>query len=153
MARAMLSFGMFTDLASATMVRSRGFIAGSPPPVRAATVSSLMMRVKMRPRLASSAPFLCLMECHLEWPDIRADSSSRCGRVSRQLCRAAGQDHPGIGAVVPLPPVVVAEDRLDLETGALEAPSERRQIDRPERQREAPARLRPAAALDEFLVE
>ena len=37
---------------------------------RAATVSSLMMRVKTLPRLASSAPFLCLMECHLEWPDM-----------------------------------------------------------------------------------
>src|SRR5512133_788071 len=67
----MFSAGMFTDLASAMIVRSRGFESGSPPPARAATAISLMMRVKMRPRFASAAPFLCLMVCHLEWPDIR----------------------------------------------------------------------------------
>src|SRR5918996_1787366 len=70
MARLMLSAGMFTDFASATIVRSRGLLSGSPPPARAATVSSLMMRVKTFPRLASAAPFLCLIVCHLEWPDI-----------------------------------------------------------------------------------
>src|SRR3954464_5144337 len=149
----MLSFGMLAALASATMVRSRGFIAGSPPPTRAATVSSLMMRVKILPRLASRAPFLCLMECHLEWPDITADSSSRRRRLSRQLCRAARQDHPGVGAIVPWAAVVVAEDRLDLETGALQATSQRRQIDRAERQREATTRPGPAASFDELLVE
>jgi hypothetical protein len=31
----------------------------------------LMRRVKILPRLASAAPFLCLIVCHLEWPDIR----------------------------------------------------------------------------------
>jgi hypothetical protein len=29
-----------------------------------------MMRVKIFPRFASAAPFLCLMVCHLEWPDM-----------------------------------------------------------------------------------
>jgi hypothetical protein len=29
-----------------------------------------MMRVKTFPRLASAAPFLCLMVCHFEWPDM-----------------------------------------------------------------------------------
>src|SRR5215471_855539 len=66
----MLSAGMLTDLASATIVRRRGLESMSPPPLRAATVSSLMMRVKIFPRLASAAPFLCLMVCHLEWPDM-----------------------------------------------------------------------------------
>ena len=66
----MLSAGMFTDFASATIVRSRGLLSMSPPPARAATVNSLMMRVKTLPRLASAAPFLCLMVCHLEWPDM-----------------------------------------------------------------------------------
>src|SRR5947207_15385152 len=70
MARLMFSAGMFSDLASAMMVRRRGFMSGSPPPARAATVSSLMIRVKILPRLASRAPFLCLMEAHLEWPDM-----------------------------------------------------------------------------------
>ena len=67
----MFSAGMLTDLASAMIVLSRGFESGSPPPARAATAISLMIRVKMRPRLASAAPFLCLIVCHLEWPDIR----------------------------------------------------------------------------------
>ena len=52
------------------IVRRRGFMSGSPPPARAATVSSLMRRVKILPRLASRAPFLCLIEAHLEWPDM-----------------------------------------------------------------------------------
>jgi hypothetical protein len=71
MARSMFSRGMLLALASATIVRSRGFMSGSPPPERAATVSSLMSRVKTLPRLASAAPFLCLIVCHLEWPDMR----------------------------------------------------------------------------------
>src|SRR6476659_8884745 len=66
----MLSAGMLTDFASATIVRRRGLVSMSPPPFRAATVNSLMMRVKILPRLASAAPFLCLMVCHLEWPDM-----------------------------------------------------------------------------------
>src|SRR5688500_19012260 len=66
----MLSAGMLTDFASAMIVRRRGFESGSPPPARAATVNSLMIRVKTLPRLASAAPFLCLMVCHLEWPDM-----------------------------------------------------------------------------------
>src|SRR5919201_956375 len=70
MARLMLSAGMLTDLASAMIVRSLGLLSGSPPPLRAATVNSLMIRVKTLPRLASAAPFLCLIVCHLEWPDM-----------------------------------------------------------------------------------
>ena len=45
-------------------------MSGSPPPARAATVNSLMRRVKILPRLASSAPFLCLIDAHFEWPDM-----------------------------------------------------------------------------------
>ena len=50
-------------------VRRRGFISGSPP-LRAAIMISLMMRVNILPRFASVAAFLCLMVAHLEWPDI-----------------------------------------------------------------------------------
>src|SRR6188768_1833068 len=121
----MLSLGMLAALASATTVRSRGFIAGSPPPTRAATVSSLMMRVKILPRLASRAPFLCLMECHLEWPDMTADFTSLPRRVSPFVCRPGGraprENHPGVGPVVPVPAVVIAQDGLDLEPGPFEA--------------------------------
>src|SRR5262245_47218991 len=70
MARLMLSAGMFTDLALSTAVRRRGLEPGSPPPMRAAMDISRMILVKILPRLASRAPFLCLMECHLECPDM-----------------------------------------------------------------------------------
>src|SRR5437588_1638008 len=69
MARLMLSAGIFSALAAATALRSRGFFSGSPPDF-AAMVISLIRRVKILPRLASRAPFLCLIVAHLEWPDI-----------------------------------------------------------------------------------
>src|SRR5512141_2375496 len=75
MARSMLSFGMLLALASAMAARSRGLPFGSPPPIRAATVISFRMRVKILPRFASAAPFLCLMVLHLLWPDIAGCSS------------------------------------------------------------------------------
>src|SRR5215469_2636702 len=70
MARLMLSAGMFSALAAATAVRKRGFLSTSPP-LFAAMLISFNSRVKILPRLASSAPFLCLMVAHLEWPDMR----------------------------------------------------------------------------------
>src|SRR5690348_8467734 len=99
----MLSAGMLTDLASAMIVRSRGLLSASPPPLRAATVSSLMMRVKILPRLASAAPFLCLIVCHLEWPDMRKpprkpeENAQRCYHGGRGSAAASEQD-PGVGA-------------------------------------------------------
>src|SRR6186713_3335872 len=66
----MLSAGMLTLLALSMIVLSLGLPSGSPPPMRAATVISLIMLVKILPRLASSAPFLCLILCHFECPDI-----------------------------------------------------------------------------------
>src|SRR5258708_1999737 len=69
MARLMLSAGMFSDFAARIAVRSRGFISGSPPDFAAIAIS-LIRRVKILPRLASSAPFLCLIVAHFECPDI-----------------------------------------------------------------------------------
>src|SRR5262245_48299396 len=102
----MFSRGMLLALASATIVRSRGFMSGSPPPARAATVNSLIRRVKIFPRLASAAPFLCLMECHLECPDIA------------EILPLSRQDDPDIGALVPGAAVVIAQHGLHGETGA-----------------------------------
>src|SRR3954470_2122328 len=96
MARLMFSAGMFTALASAMIVRSRGFISGSPPPLRAATVNSLMTRVNTLPRFASAAPFLCLIVCHLEWPDM-AELPERQGRRGREILTDAGLRAPGSG--------------------------------------------------------
>src|SRR5271169_259771 len=77
MARLMFSAGMLAALASVTALRRRGFMSGSPPPLRAAIMISLIMRVNAFPRLASVAAFLCLMVAHLECPDMVKTSSSR----------------------------------------------------------------------------
>src|SRR5215475_6146950 len=69
MARLILSAGIFSALAAATAVRRRGFPSGSPPAL-AAIVISLIRRVKILPRFASRAPFLCLIVAHFEWPDM-----------------------------------------------------------------------------------
>src|SRR5689334_13960821 len=61
---------MFSALAAAMAVRRRGLPSGSPPPLFAAMVISLIRRVNILPRLASSAPFLCLIVAHFEWPDM-----------------------------------------------------------------------------------
>src|SRR5258708_35804011 len=70
MARLILSCGMFSALAAAMAPRRRGLPSASPPPDLAAIVISLIRRVKILPRLASSAPFLCLIVAHLLWPDM-----------------------------------------------------------------------------------
>src|SRR5688572_11755713 len=61
---------MFPALASRMAFRRRALPSRSPPPERAATVISLMNFVNNLPRLASRAPFLCLILCHFECPDI-----------------------------------------------------------------------------------
>src|SRR6266446_8246457 len=70
MARLMLSAGIFSALATTMAPRRRGLESGSPPPFFAAILISLIRRVKILPRLASSAPFLCLIVAHFEWPDM-----------------------------------------------------------------------------------
>src|SRR6201984_3885520 len=70
MARLMLSAGIFSAVAAAMAPRRRGLPSGSPPPCLAAMVISLIRRVKILPRLASRAPFLCLIVAHFEWPDM-----------------------------------------------------------------------------------
>src|SRR5882724_4282525 len=66
----MLSFGIFSFFAARIAVRNRGLEFASPPPIRAAIVSSRITRVNTRPRLASVAAFLCLIVAHFECPDI-----------------------------------------------------------------------------------
>src|SRR3954447_7390024 len=111
----MLSAGMLTDFASATIVRRRGLLSTSPPPARAATVNSLMRRVKTLPRLASAAPFLCLMVCHLEWPDMpelpqfRRQVTHDLSRKTGLRLRAVRQNHPDVGPRIPWTAAVIAE--------------------------------------------
>src|SRR5215475_5875811 len=76
---------MFSALAAKMAVRRRGLPSGSPPPFFAAMVISLIRRVNILPRLASSAPFLCLIVAHLEWPDM--GTSIRRKNAARDLRR------------------------------------------------------------------
>src|ERR1700733_11438966 len=97
MARLMLSAGMFSALAATMAPRKRGLESGSPPPFFAAMLISLMRRVNILPRLASSAPFLCLMVAHFEWPDMARplfgtfvgsrDSPAERSQTASQVCR------------------------------------------------------------------
>src|SRR3954469_8712765 len=70
MARVMLSAGMFASRAARTADRSRALWSGSPPPMRAATVTSRISLVNRAPLLAPIASFLRLIFVHRLWPDI-----------------------------------------------------------------------------------
>src|SRR5258708_1178312 len=74
MARVMLSAGMFASRAASTADRSRALCSGSPPPLRAATVTSRMSLVKSAPLVAPIASFLRLILVHLLWPAICSPS-------------------------------------------------------------------------------
>src|SRR5438105_15180864 len=67
----MLSFGMEYDFAFSIAFCSARFPAGSPPPSFAATMIARESFEKSLPRLASAAPFLCLIDDHLLCPDTR----------------------------------------------------------------------------------
>src|ERR1700742_1698567 len=67
----MLSLGIEASRAFCTAVASAALPSVSPPPSRAATVIARASLLKSLPRLASAAPFLCLIDDHLECPDMR----------------------------------------------------------------------------------
>src|SRR6058998_4225232 len=67
----MLSFGIEYERAFSIAFWRARFPAGSPPPSRAATMIARVSFEKSLPRLASAAPFLCLIEDHLLCPDTR----------------------------------------------------------------------------------
>src|SRR5579871_4324436 len=68
-ARSMLSFGIEYDFAFSIAFCSARLLAGSPPPSFAATMIERASFEKSLPRLASAAPFLCLIDDHLLCPD------------------------------------------------------------------------------------
>src|SRR6476661_3426617 len=70
-ARSMLSFGIEAARAFSIAFWSARLAAGSGPPSFDATISARVSFVKSCPRLASAAPFLCLIDDHLLCPDIR----------------------------------------------------------------------------------
>ena len=65
-ARSMLSFGIDWSLAFWIALARAALPSGSPPPSFAATWIARASFVKSAPRLASLAPFWCLIEVHLE---------------------------------------------------------------------------------------
>src|ERR1700721_322188 len=98
MARLMLSAGIFSALAATMAPRRRGLESGSPPPFFAAILISRMSLVKILPRLASSAPFLCLIVAHFECPDIGGSFSADArheGRVSGSKRRSKYEANSG----------------------------------------------------------
>src|SRR6201986_5255777 len=98
----MLSLGIEASRAFWTASASDGLPSGSPPPSRAATVIARASLVKCWPRRASTTAFLCLIECHLECPDIPYESRTR----PRTLLA------PQLPGGVPLRPQVVELDRI-----------------------------------------
>src|SRR5690606_38140840 len=72
-----VSLDMLPSEAFSTAMRSRGLLATSAPPIRAATVISLISRVNSAPRLASWRPLRCWMLAHFEWPAIDDPSDLR----------------------------------------------------------------------------
>src|SRR5215210_967964 len=65
----MLSFGIEYDRAFSIAFWSARLFSGSPPPSFAATMIARVSFEKSLPRLASAAPFLCLIDDHLLCPD------------------------------------------------------------------------------------
>src|SRR3954465_8092118 len=66
----MLSFGIEYERAFSIAFGSARLPSGSPPPSRAATMIARESLEKSLPRLASAAPFLCLIDDHLLCPDM-----------------------------------------------------------------------------------
>src|SRR5512143_291343 len=93
MARLTLSAGMLAALASVMALRSAAFLSGSPPPARAAMLISRIRRVKILPRLASVAAFLCLIDAHLECPDMVISLSFRARILAQRGLRRKRPEH------------------------------------------------------------
>src|SRR3954451_15316565 len=92
----MASLVICPAFAFCTAVRSVALLAGSAPPARAATSNCRASLLKSLPRLASLAPFWCLIVAHFEWPDMTrppggtasgdVDPESAPGETRRRRC-------------------------------------------------------------------
>src|SRR5689334_16458931 len=94
----MLSFGIDAARAFSIAFCSARFAAGSGPPSRAATMIARVSFEKSLPRLASAAPFLCLIELHLLCPDMillpdEVEEALVDASVVGQLRVERGDDH------------------------------------------------------------
>src|SRR5215510_3522591 len=96
-ARWMFSLGIEASRAFWIAVASVGFPSGSGPPSREATVIARASLVKSLPRLASAAPFLCLIEAHFECPDIVCHSMNSSDAPGNGSTPARNEPHPRAG--------------------------------------------------------
>src|SRR3954465_10592617 len=106
----MLSFGIEYERAFSIAFASARLPSGSPPPSLAATMIARESFEKSLPRLASAAPFLCLIEDHLLCPDTRllphgSQEQLVHPRVARQLRVERREQHAALAHEhgVPLP--------------------------------------------------
>src|SRR5690348_10284514 len=110
----MVSVGTEYCLARSTAACSVMSFSGlDVPPSRAADSTPRISLAKSLPRRASVAAFLCLIEDHLECPDIRGDSShdgakrlALTGRHEHVLRGAEGVDAVGDLGAVDVPDVL-----------------------------------------------
>src|SRR5579875_3549069 len=122
-ARSMLSLGIEASRAFWMARASAGLPSGSPPPSRAATVIARASLVNSCPRRASTTAFLCLIECHLECPDMCLQSSCRLADRTRRP--GAGRSSPQLGmGAVPLdrPPQALLQTHPRPPAGQLPQP-------------------------------
>src|SRR3954453_12936637 len=108
----MLSLGMEYERAFSIAFWSARFPSGSPPPSRAATMIARESLEKSLPRLASAAPFLCLIDDHLLCPDMgllfdELQEEIVNARVVCELGMERGDEEP----------TVAAEHRLTVQLG------------------------------------
>src|SRR5438105_11405943 len=81
---------------------------GSPPPCLAAMMMARLSLLQSLPRLASMAPFLCLIVAQCEWPDMgwtpgcHAHGLAWAWVLTRHAHAKPWAWHPLIGAVQPL---------------------------------------------------
>src|ERR687888_352161 len=98
-ARSMFSFGIEYERAFSIAFASARLPAGSGPPSRAATMIARESFEKSLPRLASAAPFLCLIDDHLLCPDTllllhQLEEALVHARVVRQLRMERRDEEP-----------------------------------------------------------
>src|SRR5262245_3856702 len=113
----MLSFGIEYERAFSIAFWSARFPDGSPPPSRAATMIARESLEKSFPRLASAAPFLCLIEDHLLCPDTlrllhRLEEQLVHARIFRQLGMERGHEQAPVAQEHRRP--VVLREHLDV---------------------------------------
>src|SRR5438094_6093395 len=115
----MLSFGIEYERAFSIAFCSARFPAGSPPPSFAATMIARVSFEKSLPRLASAAPFLCLIVDHLLCPDTgRLPYLVQKELVDPRVVGQLGMERRDEDAAVPREHRVAVHHRQHLDSGA-----------------------------------